>query len=92
MLAITGEHASLEFMQRHKDRFDDKLMRDRSIEVGGLAADIESSKVRTGQVGESSRQLSPEVVAELDAVWQQRITAKLGFKSYGDMIATLNHA
>jgi len=89
LLAITEEHASLAFMQRHRDRFDDKLMRERSVTVAGLPADSDSSKVRTGQVGESGRYLSPQVIAQLDAIWQQRITPVLGFQSYEEMIAVL---
>ena len=92
LLAITGEHASLDFMQRHKDRFDDRIFRDRSVALAGLPADSESSKVRSGQVGESRLQLGPEVMAELDAVWRQRITPALGFASYADMIAALRPA
>ena len=89
LLAITKEQASLAFMQQHKDRFDDKLMRDRSIAVAGLSADSDSSKVRTGQVGESHRQLSAQVVADLDAMWQRRITSELGFEDYTAMIEAL---
>jgi len=92
LLAITEEHASLEFMQRHQDRFDDRIFRDRSVALAGLPVDSEASKVRTGQVGEARLQLGPEVVAELDAVWRQRITPVLGFASYADMIATLRPA
>ncbi len=90
LLAIAKEHASLAFMQQHKNRFDDKLMRERSIAVAGLSADSDSSKVRTGQVGESRRQLSAEVVADLDELWQRRITSELGFEDYAAMIETLN--
>jgi len=89
LLAITEEHASLAYMQQHKSHFDDKLMRERSVTVCGLPADSDSSKVRTGQVGESRQQLSPEVVAQLDEIWQQQITAELGFENYAAMIATL---
>jgi len=89
LLAITTEHASLAFMQRHQDRFDDRLMRDRSVAMAGLPTDSQTSKVRTGQAGEARLQLGPEVAAELDAVWRQRITPVLGFASYADMIATL---
>ena len=64
-------------------------MRERSVTVCGLPADSDSSKVRTGQVGESRQQLSPEVVAQLDEIWQQQITAELGFENYAAMIATL---
>jgi hypothetical protein len=89
LLAITEEHASLQFMQEHKDRFDDKLMRERSVAVAGVPADSESSKVRTGQVGESRQRLGVDVSAALDALWRERITPELGFVDYGSMIASL---
>lgn len=87
--AITQEHASLAFMQQHKGRFDDKLMRERSVLQAGLPADCDSSKVRSGQVGEAQQQLSPQCLAELDVVWQSRITSELGFTNYAAMIAQL---
>ncbi len=89
LLAITEEHASLQFMQQHKDLFDDKLMRERSIEVAGLSPDSESSKVRTGQVGESNQRLGTDVSVELDGVWHEMITKEIGFEDYASMIATL---
>ena len=90
LLAITSEHASLAFMLEHKDRFDDRLMRERSVEVAGLPADSDSSKVRSGEVGESRQKLGPEVIAALDAVWRERITAELGFENYAAMIGPSN--
>ncbi|MFN3232048.1 MAG: sulfotransferase domain-containing protein [Alphaproteobacteria bacterium] len=90
LLAITQEHASLPFMQRHKDKFDDKLMRERATAVCGIPADSDSSKVRTGKVGEARQKFSDGVLAELDAVWQREITAELGFPDYATMIATLD--
>ncbi len=92
LLAITEEHASLAFMQRHQDRFDDRMFRDRSVAMAGLPTDSQSSKVRSGQVGEARLQLGPEVMAELDAVWRQRVAPELGFANYADMIATLQPA
>ena len=89
LFAITQEQASLAFMQKHNDRFDDKLFRERSIAVAGLSADIDSSKVRSGQVGESRQQLSVDVIQELDAIWADKITSELGFTDYASMIATL---
>jgi hypothetical protein len=89
LLAITLEHSSLEFMQQHKDRFDDKLMRERSVALVGLPANSDSSKVRSGQVGESRQQLSAEVVEQLDEIWQRQITAELGFEDYATMIGSL---
>lgn len=89
LLAITEEHASLAFMQQHKDRFDDQLMKRRSVEVLGLPADSDSAKVRSGQVGESRRHLGADVVAQLDRLWQEKITGPLGFTDYDAMIAAL---
>ena len=90
LLAITTEHASLEFMQRHMDRFDDKLMRERSVVAAGLPGDSESSKVRAGQVGDARRQFGPAVLAALDAIWHEQITNELGFERYEAMISTLD--
>jgi len=89
LLSITEEHASLPFMQQHKDRFDDFILRERSVEVSGLPADSDSAKVRSGQVGESRKYLDAAVVAELDKVWREKITATLGFEDYAAMIASL---
>ena len=89
LLAITEAQSSLQFMQRHKDRFDDKLMRERSVAVAGIPADSESSKVRTGQVGEARQHIGAEVCAALDKLWLERITQELGFVDYASMIATL---
>jgi hypothetical protein len=89
LLSITEEHASLPFMLENKDRFDDVMFRERSVEVSGLPADSISEKVRSGQVGESRQHLDAVVVAELDKVWRERITAPLGFDDYAAMIANL---
>jgi hypothetical protein len=89
LLAITLEHSSLEFMQQHPDRFDDKLMRERSIARVGLPADSDSAKVRNGQVGESRQLLGAEIVEQLDALWHQHITAEFGFEDYASMIGSL---
>ncbi len=89
LLAITQEHASLPFMQKHKDKFDDKLMRERAASICGVPVDSDSSKVRTGKTGDSRQKFSDDVVEELDAIWQREITADLGFPDYASMIATL---
>ncbi|MEH6582344.1 MAG: sulfotransferase domain-containing protein [Halioglobus sp.] len=89
LLSITERHASLPFMQKNKDHFDDRMVRERSVELSGLPADSDSSKVRSGQVGEAGQQLDTAVVADLDAVWREKITAQLGFEDYAAMIAKL---
>jgi hypothetical protein len=90
LFAITCEHGSLPFMQRHKDRFDDLIVRERSVRVCGLPAESDSAKVRSGQSGESEQHLGPDVRAALDAIWQERVTAELGFENYAAMIAELD--
>jgi len=43
LLAITEEHASLAFMQRHKDKFDDLLMRNFSEQVANIPPGSDSA-------------------------------------------------
>ena len=64
LLAISEHRASLSFLQQQMDRFDDKLMRDRSTVVCGLAADGEPSKVGEGAAGSSQRMISPAQLVE----------------------------
>jgi len=90
LLQITQHHASFPFMLTHKDKFDDKLMRERSEKVGGLPPGSDSAKVRNGQVGEHRNELSPEIIAGLDAIWQREITPRFGFPHYEDLAAALS--
>ncbi|MCB8961147.1 MAG: hypothetical protein H6651_12600 [Ardenticatenales bacterium] len=82
LLQLTLAHSSFEFMLRHKDRFDDKLMRDRSESHLGLPPGSDSAKVRRGQVGSHAYELSDEILARLAELWQQEITARIGLPSY----------
>ena len=88
--AITEEHASLPFMQAHKDKFDDLLMRELSERVAGLPPGSDSAKVRAGKVGEHAQHLSQDIADELDAIWQEEITEQFGFADYASMISTLD--
>lgn len=89
LLAITLEHSSVPFMQRHKDHFDDKLMLRQSIDALGLPEDSDSAKIRRGKVGDSRGHLSEAVLEQLDAMWQKHITPDLGFESYTALISRL---
>lgn len=82
LLALTLERSSLAFMLKHKDRFDDKLMREMSESAGGLPAGSDSAKVRRGEVGAASREMTEDIKALLDEAWRQTITPKLGFPDY----------
>ena len=82
---IVSRQSSLDFMLAHKDRFDDRLMRERSERVIGLPPGSDSAKVRKGKVGEHVNELSAEISAEFDRVWREQIESKLGFSSYAEL-------
>ncbi len=82
LLALTLEHSSFAFMFRHKDRFDDKLMREMSEKLGGLPAGSDSSKVRKGEIGAASREMTADIMTQLDEAWHETIAPKLGFPDY----------
>lgn len=87
--AITEEHSSLAFMLRHKNRFDDRLMRELSERLVSLPPGSDSAKVRSGKVGEHALHLSEDVSAEIDAVWRQEITERFGFQNYAALMNEL---
>ena len=88
LLAITLEHSSMAFMLRHKDRFDDALIRRRSEEVMGLPPGSDSAKVRLGKAG-TREDLNADTRASLDAAWREEITAELGFENYAALLEAL---
>jgi hypothetical protein len=90
LLAIVMHKSSLKFMQEHKHHFDDHLIRTARDAVCGLPPGGDSSKVRTGNVGDHTRELSKEVHAECDRIWKEEIEATLGFSSYAALRAALN--
>ena len=90
LLDLVVRQSSLEFMRAHKPQFDDHLIREARDAVCGLPPGGDSSKVRTGNVGDHSRELPPEVIAELDRRWQEEIEATLGFPSYTVLRAALS--
>jgi hypothetical protein len=82
LLTHTLEHSSLSFMLKHKNRFDDAMMRELSETAGGLPRGSDSAKVRNGEIGKARHELSAEAAAQLDDVWHETITSKLGFPDY----------
>lgn len=87
--AIVVRQASLEFMLAHRDRFDDKLMRERSEIVSGLPSGSDSSKVRLDDVGSQAPKVSSELLAEMDAIWQETISREHGLMSYDEAVGVL---
>jgi hypothetical protein len=89
LLALTLENSSLGFMLRHKDRFDDSMMRRVSELNCNLPAGGDSAKVRKGGVGGHRQELSAELSDALDAIWAEPIAPKLGFADYAALEAAL---
>jgi len=87
---ITEEHASLKFMQEHKNKFDDRQMREMSERVASLPPGSDSTKVRVGSVGEHVQHLSDDISTEIDVMWREEIAEKFGFPSYKALIDSLN--
>ncbi len=84
---IVVEQSSLPFMLQHKDKFDDRLMRERTERVAGFPPGSDSAKVRVGKVGQHRVELPPAISAEVDAIWAEEIEKPLGLASYEALCA-----
>lgn len=82
LFELVVQQSSFDFMVAHKDRFDDKLLRQRSEKIGRLPPNSDSSKVRKGEVGSHLYELTPALHQQLDAIWQRTIEPVLGYRSY----------
>lgn len=89
LLALTLEQSSIDFMLRHKDRYDDAMMRALSEDRCGLPPGSDSAKVRKGGVGGHVKELPPEVAAALDARWAATVLPATGFADYAALEAAL---
>jgi len=87
---IVLKQSDIKFMQRHKDQFEDHLIRKARSSAMQLPLDGQLNKVRNGQVGEAKEKVSDEIKAELDSIWQEKITAQIGLKSYDDLRNQIN--
>ena len=82
---IVLRQSDIKFMQEHKEQFEDHIIRKARSAPMRLPLDGQLNKVRNGQVGESKDRVSNEIKQELDAVWREEITAKIGLNSYEDL-------
>lgn len=89
LLALTLERSSISYMLAHKDRFDDAMNRKASEFRCNLPPGSDSAKVRKGGVGGHAAELSPEIIAKLDARWRELVTPVTGFADYGALEAAL---
>jgi hypothetical protein len=89
LLATTLERSSFAFMLEHKDRFDERLTREATERWRILPPGGESSKVRTGGVGGHRQELSCDLAAAMDAVWEKRMVPEVGFSDYAALEAAI---
>lgn len=83
LLKLVIQQASLEFMLAHKAQFNDLLVGQSLNRVCGFPPlGYHTGKVRTGRVGDHVNELSEEINAELDAIWDEEIRARYGIASY----------
>lgn len=87
--SLVLERSSLPFMLAHKDRFDDRLMRELLVRMGALPPGGDSAKVRSGEVGGHRSALSAELATRLDGVWAEQVTPALGLADYAELRAVL---
>jgi hypothetical protein len=88
-IAVACQESSLASMKTHQDKYDDKMMRERSELVCDLPPGSATSKVRAGEVGAHRQELSDTFVDELDATWRDTMTADWGIPSYEALLELL---
>lgn len=89
LLALTLERSSIGYMLAHKDRFDDAMNRKASEVRCNLPPGSDSAKVRQGGVGGHKAELTPDILARLDARWRELVTPVTGFADYAALEAAL---
>src|SRR5206468_1597182 len=89
LLALALERSSFDFMLKHKDRFDDLLMRRASEARCNLPPGSDSAKVRKGGAGQGKAELTPALMAALDEQWAKIVTPATGFADYAALQAEI---
>lgn len=82
---IVLKQSDIKFMQAHENKFEDYIIRKARSRAMQLPMDGQLSKVRDGQVGESKQKVPDDIKQELDDVWHEEITLKIGLRSYDDL-------
>jgi hypothetical protein len=89
LMALTLERSSFETMLKHKDKFDDLLMRRTSEARCNLPPGSDSAKVRKGGSGQGKAELTPALRAALDEQWAKIVTPATGFADYAALEAEI---
>lgn len=85
LLDVTLEHSSLKFMKTHLDKFDDRLMKDKSEKEAGIPPGSDSAKVREGKVGSHHVELSTHIKKAISDLWVQELSELTGYSSYSSL-------
>ena len=89
LLGITLEHTSRAFMLKHKDRFDDAMLREKSERLGGLPPGSDSAKVRSADGTPRSDELPQALRVEFEKIWLSDVTPHTGFSTYAELTEAL---
>ena len=82
---IVLKQSDIKFMREHEAQFEDHIIRKTRSAAMRLPLDGQLSKVRNGVVGESKLAVPDEIKKELDDIWHEEITSKIGLNSYEDL-------
>jgi len=87
LAALVETHTDREFMHAHKDKFDDVMIK-QSIELTLGISEIESSKVHA--VGSDASVIPPQIAAQIDAIWAERVAPLTGHANFASLAAELD--
>ena len=82
---IVVKQSDIKFMAENNRKFDDHLVRAMRNSACNLPADGVTSKVKTGNVGDSKVYVPKGIMDEFDRIWQEEITARTGLATYEDL-------
>ena len=82
---IVLRQSDIKFMQAHENQFEDHVIRKARSAAMKLPLDGQLSKVRDGQAGSAKLLLPENIKQELDEIWQNELTPKIGLRSYEDL-------
>jgi hypothetical protein len=89
LMALTLEQSSIAFMLKHKDRYDDAILRRVSEARCNLPPGSDSAKVRKGGVGGHRAELPAAISDAMDAKWRETVTPVTGHPDYAALEADL---
>ena len=82
---IVLRQSDIKFMQAHENQFEDHIIRKARSAAMKLPMDGQLSKVRDGQVGNAKLSIPEHIKAELDDIWSNEVSPKIGLNSYEDL-------